>query len=252
MALIHDEAVVLSRLDYSETSQVLVLFTRQHGKVRAIARGIKRSTKTRFAAGIDLLDIGSVVISSRQDRPANLATLTEWKQTRTLPDLRSKLSTIHAAQYAAEVTSHLTEDWDPHVDLFDALVSTLVELSGASEGLQAVVSYQRRLLAAIGSMPRWDVCMSCGRRSELTHLSSFEGGMICRDCEPNQIEKWEVTREALETLRKPSDRTDNDETSPPGTATAFGVLNYHISHLMGKAPVLAPKLVPTRQEKRKN
>ncbi len=250
MAMIRDEAVVLSRLDYSETSQVLVLFTREHGKVRAIARGIKRGTKTRFAVGIDLLEIGSVVVSSRQERSANLATLIEWKQTQSLPDLRSKLSRIHAAQYAAEVTTHLTEDWDPHVELFDALKATLITLSEGADELTAVVRYQHLLLHAIGSMPRWDVCVRCGRGGELTHLSSFEGGMICRHCEPNQIEKWEVSQPALDLLRKLPDTPTEDTTRSPAIVAAFEALNYHISHLMGKAPVLAPKLIPTPQQRR--
>src|SRR5215510_10576041 len=99
MPLLRDSAVVLGRLDYSETSQILVLFTREQGKVRAIAKGAKRSTKARFAPGIDLLDIGSVVISVRHERAEGLATLTEWKQTRSLSGLREKLERLSAAQY---------------------------------------------------------------------------------------------------------------------------------------------------------
>ncbi len=61
MALISDRAIVLRRLDYSETSQILALFTREYGQVRVIAKGIKRSTRSRFAVGIDLLEVGQVV-----------------------------------------------------------------------------------------------------------------------------------------------------------------------------------------------
>ena len=189
MASIRDDAVVLARLDYSETSQVVVLFTRQHGKVRAIAKGIKRGTKTRFATAIDLLDLGQIVVSSRQERGAALATVTEWRQTRRLSGLREKLFRIEGAQYAAEVTGRLVEDWDPHVGLFDALVSVLVDLSNASEPLEPTVAYQRALLESVGSMPRFDACALCGRVDDLTHFSSLEGGVICRHCEPGQIEK---------------------------------------------------------------
>ena len=55
MPLVKDEAIVLRRLDSSESSQVLVFFTREHGPQRLIAKGIKRGTKQRFATGIDLL-----------------------------------------------------------------------------------------------------------------------------------------------------------------------------------------------------
>jgi DNA repair protein RecO (recombination protein O) len=241
MATISDSAVVLRRLDYSETSQVIVFFTRQHGKVRAIGKGIKRGTKTRFAVGIDLLDLGQIVVSVRQERTEKLATLTEWKQTRSLFALREKLFRIQGAEYAAEITAQLTEDWDPHVELHDALVTVLDELSQADEALGPVVRYQRRLLEAIGSLPRFDACVLCGRTQDLTHFSSFEGGMVCRSCEPAQVEKLALSPAALKTL------TGMDE--PSSLAGPFSVLNYHLSHLMGREPLLGAKLVP-RQRRR--
>lgn len=270
MASIRDDAVVLGRLDYSETSQVIVLFTREHGKVRAIAKGIKRGTKTRFAVGIDLLDVGQVMLSSRQERAAKLATVTEWKQTHSLSGLREKLFRIQAAQYASEITLQLTEDWDPHVELFDALVAILTALSEAAEALPATVTYQRSLLKSIGSLPRFDACVSCGRTGDLTHFSSFEGGMICRHCGPGQVEKHELTPATLCTLQeickvgtaqsadglrsaaRNSNRSDGraaDKATPTPAmqsllAGPFNVLNYHIAHLMGREPLLASKLVP--------
>jgi DNA repair protein RecO (recombination protein O) len=98
MPLIRDEAVVLGRLDYSETSQVIVVLTRAHGKLRAIAKGIKRGTRARFAVGIDLLDVGTLVASGRSERDGGLATVTEWRQTRSLSGLRERLSRIEAAE----------------------------------------------------------------------------------------------------------------------------------------------------------
>lgn len=254
MAIIRDDAVVLTRLDYSETSQVIVLFTRGHGKVRAIAKGIKRGTKTRFAAGIDLLDIGHVVVSApkaEQERSSRLATVTEWKQTGSLWSLREKLFRLHGAQYTAEITSQLTEDWDPHGGLFEALVSTLVELSAAPEPLGPVVEYQLRLLESVGSLPRFDACVLCGRRNHLTHFSSFEGGMVCRDCEPAQIEKREVSSAALQICMMgtayPSRAQVASPADPP--AGAFSLLNYHIAHLMGREPLLTAKLVAPAQQR---
>ena len=241
MPPIRDSAVVLKRLDYSETSQVIIFFTRAHGKVRAIGKGIKRGTKTRFAVGIDLLEVGELVISSRHERSATLANLTEWKQMRSLSGLREKLPRLYAAQYAAEVNGHLTEDWDPHPDLFDALLGALTHLADASEPLGSLVGYQLALLRSVGSLPRFDGCVFCGRPDDLTHFSSFEGGMVCRHCEPGQIEKREILPATLETLQHP------DRASP--MAGPFKVLNYHIAHLMGHEPALAPKLIPRVQRR---
>jgi DNA repair protein RecO (recombination protein O) len=236
MPLIRDQAVVLARLDYSETSQVIVLFTREHGKVRAIAKGIKRGTKQRFAAGIDLLDIGSVNLSARQERQASLATVTEWRQTRSLSGLREKLHRIQAGQYLAEITAALTEDWDPHERLFDSLLSALSVLADAPEPLEQTTGYQRVLLTEIGSWPRFDACVLCGRTEQLTHFSSFEGGAVCRHCEPVQVEKREV---GLKTLAWLANGRPCPSWAPP-----FELLDYHIAHLMGREPKVSASLLP--------
>jgi DNA repair protein RecO (recombination protein O) len=249
MAIIRDQAVVLGRVDYSETSQVLVFFTREHGKVRAIAKGIKRGTKKRFAVGADLLDAGYLCVSSRQERGAGLATVTEWKQGRPHSGFRESLSRIHAGQYVAEITVNLTEDWDAHAQLFDALARTLADLSEASQTLPFVLRYQYLLLEASGSLPRLGACVLCGRDRELTFFSSFEGGMLCKHCEPGRVEKREVSGAALERLRSldaPVTETSSQEHADVG---AFDVLDYHISHLMGRAPRMAGKLVSAERRR---
>jgi len=100
--------------------------------VRAIAKGIKRSTRSRFAVGIDLLELGHVVWSARADRPQNLGILTEWKQVNAFVGLRERLERLHAAQYAAEITAELTPEQDPHPTLFDHLQFFLGKLSVVS------------------------------------------------------------------------------------------------------------------------
>lgn len=261
MALFQDDAVVLTRLDYSETSQVLVLFTRRHGKVRAIAKGIKRGTRNRFAVGIDLLETGTVVFNARSDRAESLATLTEWKQVRVNTGLREQLQRLYAAQYAAEITAHLTEDWDPHEAVYEAITQTFDALSRPCEPIGILVELQWRLLDAIGLWPRFDACMLCGRVADLTHFSSFEGGMICRHCEPGQVEKWELSPRVPVLLKAVSagpvaalgsaDHSTSDRSADRSTVqAAFSVLDYHIAHQMGRQPVLSRLLVPGATRRR--
>jgi DNA repair protein RecO (recombination protein O) len=241
MHLIRDQAVVLARFDYSETSQVLVLLTRDCGKVRVLAKGIKRGTKNRFSAGADVLDVGEVVLSARRES-GGLSSLTEWKQIRSLTGIREALPRLHAARYVAEITMQLTEDWDAHPGLFDSLLSHLVQVAGADEPLCILVRYQIDLLTAIGSIPRLEACVACGRESDLTHFSSFDGGLICRHCEAPRVEKRAVPSATLRGFRG----------DPDGEAVrgAFCLLNYHLTHLMGKEPAWAAKLVPVEEARR--
>jgi DNA repair protein RecO (recombination protein O) len=240
MTLISDQGVVLRRLDYSETSQVLVVFTRSHGKVRAIAKGAKRSTRTRFAVGVDLLEAGDLVVSIRSARQQELATLTEWKQRRAFAALRDRLARLYAAQYSAEVTAGLTEDWDPHEQLYQALLALLERLCEADQTLPPLVAFLTEMLSEVGVVPRFEACVSCHRPispPRQVHFSSFEGGLLCRDCEGAFVEKRLVPLHALPVLQ--GHRSDNQKAQ----RSAFEVLNYHVSHLMGRAPLLATKVL---------
>src|SRR5688500_6513039 len=80
MPLVRDQAVCLRVMPYSETSQILSLFTREHGRVRLIAKGATRRTKagkSKFDGGLDLLDSGDAVFSFAPER--DLSILAEWR-----------------------------------------------------------------------------------------------------------------------------------------------------------------------------
>ena len=229
MPLIKDEAVAIRRLDYSETSQVLVFFTRGHGKQRLIAKGIKRGTKTRFATGIDLLERGRLVFSRRDARGSGLGTLTEWRQEDIFTDLRGDLRWMYAGQYAAEVVDAATEDNDAAPALYDALVSTLQSL--ARQGPPALVWFQRRLLEEIGLMPDLSRCVVCGRRwsgQSRPFFSARQGGLICLDCEGPLVEKRRVEPEAAAAL---SADPIPDDVAPE----AFDLLDYHLTESLGRS-----------------
>jgi len=238
MGLQKDEAVALRRLDYSENSQILVFFGREHGQLRLIAKGIKRGTKKAFAVGIDLLERGSVVFVGSEGR-SGLGTVTEWRQVDPYLGLRTDARRLYAGQYAAEITSQLTEPYDPHPDLYEGLTELLGDLAGGAPTMARVVCFQLRLLASVGLMPILDRCAACGRAAatgRLTHFSSAAGGMICRDCEPAIVEKRRADP------RVPAALVAGDIPEPLAVP-AFDLLNYAISQAMGKPSRLAPYLV---------
>jgi DNA repair protein RecO (recombination protein O) len=130
MPLSHDRCICLRKVEYSETSQILTAFGREHGLMRVIAKGAHRTTKagaSKFGGGIDLLDLGDAVFTL--DLEKQLGTLTEWKLTEGHLELRKNLRAMYLAQYAAELVSFLIEEHDPHPDLFDQLEQTLTALA---------------------------------------------------------------------------------------------------------------------------
>src|SRR3954469_21907357 len=130
MPLAQDRCICLRKVEYSETSQILTLFGREHGLLRVIAKGAHRTTKqgaSKFSGGIDLLDVGQSVFSF--DPAKQLNTLCEWTLTEGHLAMRADLRAIYLAQYAAELVGYLIEEHDPHTELFDRLEQTLADLA---------------------------------------------------------------------------------------------------------------------------
>lgn len=235
MPAIKDRAVALRRLDYSETSQVLLFLTREHGSRRLLAKGIKRGTRQKFATGIDLLEQGELVFSSRTSGESGLGNLIEWRQVDLYLGLREDLHRLYAAQYAAEVTAAMVEEADPHPELFDALVGLLAGLVGGGEPLPLLAGYQARLLTAVGLWPDLTRCMICNREAppgRAGYFSAQQGGLICRDCVNRTAEKCKVNGVVLEALRK-------NQFSADSAAGGFELLDYTIAHTIGRRPNLS-------------
>jgi DNA repair protein RecO (recombination protein O) len=236
MPPIRDQAIILRHLDFSETSQVLACLTREHGPRRFIAKGIKRGTKKgKPSAAIDLLERGEVVFLVKPHSDASLAILSEWHQADAYLGLRTNLHAWYAAQYAAEITSTMTEEADPHPEVFDALASLLAALADGTPVLPAVVTYQRELLTAAGFWPDLTRCVMCDRPAppgRAGYYSATQGGLICRQCEPRVPVKQYLSADSLEALRSGQ---FNEKTS----GAAFEVLDYTMANAIGRPMSLA-------------
>jgi DNA repair protein RecO (recombination protein O) len=186
MPLAHDRCICLRKVEYSETSQILTLFGRDHGLVRAIAKGAHRTTKqgaSKFGGGIDLLDAGQAVFTL--DPARQLGTLTEWTLLEGHLELRRSLRPMYLAQYAAELVSFLIEEHDPHPDLFDRLEQTLNELA-TPRCEEAFLSFELDLLRETGYLAELCDCVACGRAlgdREQAYFSPNRGGVVCSNCQ---------------------------------------------------------------------
>ena len=234
MAPIKDQAVVLGRLDYSETSQVVTVFTRAQGAHRLLAKGVKRGTKKRFAPGIDLLERGAVVFLPSTRAEGGLGTLIEWRQEDAYLALRSRLRAWYAAQYGAQITLAMTEQADPHPELFDALVALLTGLCGPGSALGQVVQYQRALLRSAGLWPDLTRCVVCDRPAppeRSAYCSIRQGGLVCRSCRPNCPDARLLDSATLEALR-------NGNYDAPQMTTVLKLLDDTIVESIGRPTLL--------------
>jgi DNA repair protein RecO (recombination protein O) len=204
MSLARDRCICLRKTEYSETSQILQLFGREHGLLRVIAKGAHRKTKagaSKFGGGIDLLDVGEAVFT--HDSGRDLGTLTEWHLREGHLELRRTLRGMYLGQYAAELCSLLIEEHDPHPQLFDRLEQSLLEL-GTPRQEEAFLALQLDLLRETGYLADLDRCACCGGEGQqtLAWFSAAQGGIICRNCEPSVPDRAGVDPRLLRLMQQ--------------------------------------------------
>src|SRR5579885_879781 len=120
-------ALVLRTTDWSESSRIATLWTREFGKVRALAKGGRR-LKAHFENALDLLTLCRIVFLRKSSDSLDL--LTEAQVIQRFPRLRTDLTALYAAYYVAELLAEGTRDYDPHPLLFDEALDALQTLGG--------------------------------------------------------------------------------------------------------------------------
>jgi DNA repair protein RecO (recombination protein O) len=224
-------------VNYSETSQVVTLFTRDSGKVAAMAKGSRRA-KSSFDGPIEVFSFGEVMFIIKESG-GQLATLTEFDQQPRFRLLSQNLNALNAALFAAELTEKFLEDHDPHPDLFDKYIKfleTIQREENHANRLAWLILYQLRLLEEIG------VAVNCGAKSEPRqswsghYFSSRENGLLCPDCEMAFPEKRAVDPALLDILNNPAKLPKTDIKKLKGIEA---LLIYHFTELLHKPPKMA-------------
>ena len=232
MSKVKDEAICIRRQNYSESSQIVTLFARASGKVRAIAKGSRRP-KGRFGGGLDVLCAGSIIFTLPRGE-SSLATLIEYELTESFPLLRGKLLALNCGQYAAELVGQFTADLDPHENLYDVFTGTLRQLETDQRCELVLLNFELNLLREVGLAPVWDRCCGCGNTNlgrDRIYFSSDSGGVLCRDCEAAVVQKSYITPDTLGILQNPRLAAQK---SPAQVIEAHKVIWRHTRELLGR------------------
>lgn len=198
-----DSAICLRESDWSESSQLVVLLTERHGKVRGLAKGSRRNSPSaiaRFSGGINLLNLGQVTVTTK---PAGqLAAVTEWDLRNDHYHLRTSLAAQWSAMYAAELCAALLADEDPHPGAFAALGTMLGELADPGPVDTALLRFQWAMLGEAGYRPELDRDVASGGALGEARAYSFDpalGGLTAQ--RGVGAATWRVRGKTVELLR---------------------------------------------------
>ena len=246
MPAVRTDALVIRAVDVFETSRVLTLYTRELGKVSALAKGARR-LKSPFQAGLDLLSVCDIVLLHKASDALDL--LTEAVLVERFDPLRRDLAALYAGYYVAELLHDLTDHHDPHPKLFDAAVVTLRRLGDPALRSRRVARFELACLRELGHMPALEECVHCGRpveaRGDSVAFGLATGGVLCPSCRPGQPHVATLsgrTLEAIRVLAEPGPQWRSLETDPGVLGSLRGTLGAVVSHLIGRRPRMLPFL----------
>jgi DNA repair protein RecO (recombination protein O) len=233
-------ALVLRVVEFSETSSVVTLFTRELGKIHGMAKGARRP-KGPFESALDLLALCRIVFLRKS--PGVLDLLTEAKLQKRFRPRGRDLSSLYAGYYVAELLTELTDDYDPCPEVFDAAVETLHDLADEGMATQALVArFELTALRLLGHLPSLEQCVECGRPVEAVGRIAFGmlvGGVLCQECKAGQRNVVAISAgvlRAMITLAATSDAWRRLELDSRTRGELRAVLNHYLTHLLGHKP----------------
>ena len=134
------EGIIIKRSNFGEADRILTVFTKKHGKMKILAKGVRRITSRR-GPNIELFNL--VTLFVHKGRTFDI--LTEAQVANTFQRIRKNLELVGLAYYCCELIDGLCAEHQPHPKVYDLLAKTLNELNN---GL--IHEFERTLLLELG------------------------------------------------------------------------------------------------------
>ena len=190
----------MRRSDFGEADRLLTVFTADRGKLRLLAKGV-RKTKSRKAGHLELFMHSTLQVAEGR----NFGIISQAEIVEAFRDLREDLDKISHAYYLAELIDRFTEEQDASYPLFELIALTLARLNDASPAEQSLALrfFELHLLSLSGFQPQLHLCVNCNTPLEAvdSYFHPVDGGVICPDCGPSRSHARPLSLGALKVLR---------------------------------------------------
>lgn len=176
-------AIVLRRIDLGEKDRIVTFYTREAGKLSAVAKGARRPG-SRLSGPSEPFTCSRLSLARGRD----LDIVSQAETRESFPNIRSDIRAIAHAVYVLELVSSFVDERQPNPDLYDTLLSTLYIMESGADPEIAVRYFELQVLSILGFEPAVESCSRCGRtvasteEASETAFSASCGGLVCREC----------------------------------------------------------------------
>ncbi len=195
------EAIVLGHHDFGEADKVVTLYTKEFGKLKAVAKGVRR-VKSRFGSAMEPFSHDHLMLYMPRKR--NLYVVTGSRIIRTHKELRENFDSFITGSYLTEVVNKLTEPEEPNRHLFSLILQAFRQIPKQDRDI-IIVIFAVKFLADAGYKLILEKCVFCEKPIPLEEerkLSIQHGGLLCRKCQYRDVQAMDVSPLAVQYLKR--------------------------------------------------
>ena len=175
------EGIILTETNYSESSKILNILTKEHGLIGVMSKGC-RNMKSKLRGVSRKLLYGTIHIYYK---PNGISTLIGIDVINSFSKTIMDLEKVSYAAFILDLTHQVIKQNDSE-DIFDLLKDTLIKIEEGLNPLALTNILELKLLDYLGVSPSIDYCSNCGSDKQIVTLSSDVGGYICKNCYNNE------------------------------------------------------------------
>lgn len=238
MTLYRDKGVVLRSYKLGESDRIVVLMTEQHGKVRAVAKGI-RKTKSKIGARLEPLSHVEVQLYKGRE----LDTVSQVELIDSSARLHSNLDKLTQGMSMLEAVDQIAEDREPSPHLYRMLNGALNALMEHDSPVMLAAFYWK-LLAAEGVSPQVHACVGCASKDRLVAFDIFHGGVQCQTCRTG----ISISQPAIDLLQQVLGGQLKIALAQPETPASFEIsqlatqaMEHHIERRLRSVAMFSPR-----------
>ena len=198
MKLYKAEAVVLRTRELQEADKLLVLYSRQHGKITVAAHGVNKPSSRKRGSVQPFCHTNFLLYKGRQ-----LDSVSQCDSVEIFAHLRNDFELLICASYLVELVEAFSVEGEPNEYVFLLLVSTLHMLNPMDAEI-LTRAFEIKLITVFGFRPHWESCVHCREPfgSGEIRFSPALGGVLCYSCVGYDLRALRLNRGTLETLKK--------------------------------------------------
>lgn len=173
--------IVLSDTNYSESSKILNVLTKEHGKIGIISKGC-RNLKSSLRSVSSKLTYGYFNIYYKKE---GLNVLISVDIINDFSNIKQDLFKIGYATFLSDLTNQVLKETSSN-EIFDLFINGLIKINDDFDPMIITNIIELKYLNYLGVMPILDCCSVCGSNKKIVTISSFAGGYLCVNCYKNE------------------------------------------------------------------